>query len=392
MIGDFDFLSGVRVLDLSQYESGPSCTAALAWMGAEVVKVENPGGGDPGRATGAAPGKDGHWFQQWNANKRSVVLDLKTPDGLEVLKRLVAKADVFVENFRPGGIETLGLGYSVLNGINPGLIYAQLKGFAEGSPFAANLSFDTIGQATGGSMSVTGASSGPPVKPGATIADAGTGMLLAISVLGALYRKKGTGKGAHLQAAMQDSVMHYLRGAFAGTLRSGKAAPRNGAKSSGVMNVPSNVYPCSPKGPNDYVYVYPNRNNLQHWHRLLKVIGRSELIGDPRYETNPERSKREAEVDEMISSWTSQRDKHEAMRLIGEAGIPAGAVMDTKELLDDPSFGKRGVIQAVDHPELGRFKMLAWPVVADGKTAALRPAPALGAHTDEVLREWLGPG
>jgi crotonobetainyl-CoA:carnitine CoA-transferase CaiB-like acyl-CoA transferase len=386
---DLNFLAGVRVVDLTQYESGPACTLALAWMGAEVVKVESPRGGDPGRSSGAPPGVDGHWFQQWNVNKKSVALNLKSAAGVAVLKQLVGKADIFVENFRPGGIEGMGLGYDVLGAGNPGLIYAQLQGFGAGSPFESNLSFDTIGQATGGSMSVSGERDRPPVKPGATVADAGTGMTLAISILGALYRRKATGEGAHIQVAMQDSVMHYLRGAFAATSRTGKPAPRNGAKSPGVLNVPSNIYPCKPGGPNDYVYVYPNRNNATHWHRLLEVIGRADLIGDARFETAAARGEREAEVDGMIASWTSQRDKHEAMRVIGEAGIPAGAILDTLELQNDPTFERRGIIQTVEHPQLGAFKMSTWPARFDGSTARIKPAPALGRDTHAVLREWL---
>jgi len=359
-------------------------------MGAEVVKVESPKGGDPGRSSGSTAGIDGHWFHQWNANKKSVALNLKTAQGIAVLKQLVEKADVFVENFRPGGIEAMGLSYEVLRKVNPGLIYAQLKGFGEGSPFEANLSFDTIGQATGGSMSVSGERDGPPVKPGATVADAGTGMTLAISILAALYRRNVTGAGAHIEGAMQDGVMHYLRGAFAGTARTGKPAPRNGAKSPGVLNVPSNIYPCKPGGPNDYVYVYPSRNNANHWHRLLEVIGRADLIGNPDFETAAARGEREAEVDRMIADWTRQRDKHEAMRMIGAAGIPAGAILDTLELQNDMSFERRGIMQTVEHPQLGAFKMLTWPVRFDGNTARIKPAPALGQDTQRVLGEWLG--
>ena len=210
-------LQGVRVVDLTQFEAGPTCTEALAWLGADVVKIENPKSGDPGRRIAAASGKshDSFYFKILNANKKSATVDLKSPKGVELVKELVKTADVFAENLAPGTIERLGLGYDVLKEINPGIIYCQVKGFGEGSPYEKSLAFDMIAQAAGGTMSVTGEPGQPPVKPGCTIGDTGTGMLMAISVLGALYEKKSTGKGRRLQLAMQDSVMHYIRTSFA---------------------------------------------------------------------------------------------------------------------------------------------------------------------------------
>src|SRR4029453_9562494 len=208
-------LKGVRVLDLSQFEAGPSSTEALAWLGAEVVKVENPKAGDPGRIILSEPDRDSFYFLSFNANKKSLAIDLKSGIGKKLVMDLAAKADVFVENFAPGAIERLGLGYEVLAKINPGLIYAQVKGFGEGSPFESNLAFDMIAQAVGGIMSISGSPGGPPIKPGPTLGDTGTGMLLAISILGALYEKKSTGQGQRLQVAMQDAMLHYIRLAFA---------------------------------------------------------------------------------------------------------------------------------------------------------------------------------
>ena len=189
-------LKGLKVLDLSQFEAGPSCTEALAWMGAEVVKVENPKLGDPGRAAVyGSPDKDSHYFLIFNANKKSVTIDLKSPEGKALLMELAAKADVMIENFAPGAIERLGFGYDAVAKVNPGIIYAQVKGFGEGSPYEANLAFDMIAQACGGVMSVTGTPDGPPIKPGPTIGDTGTGMLLAISILSAYIERQRTGKG-----------------------------------------------------------------------------------------------------------------------------------------------------------------------------------------------------
>ena len=385
-------LDGVRVLDLTQFEAGPSCTEVLAWLGAEVVKVENPRNGDPGRNIASTEGADAHYFLQYNANKKSLTVNLKDPHGLRLVKQLVTKADVFAENFAPGAIERLGLGADVVRQLNPAIIYAQVKGFGEGSPFENNLAFDMIAQACGGTMSITGETDGPPVKPGATIGDTGTGMLLAISILGALYRRTQSGQGEHVQVAMQDAQLQYIRGAFATQTRTGQAAKRAGAGSVLSRNPPMGIYPCKGGGPNDYVYVYTSRANPEHWRRLLTVIGREELIGDPRFDTSEARREREPEVDAMVAAWTRNHDKHEAMRIIGAAGIPAGAVLDTAELLNDPSFEQRGIMQTVQHPHIGPYKMAAFPVRFGGRPPPLRPAPLLGQHTDAVLGEWLGFG
>ena len=221
-------LAGVRVLDLSQFEAGPSCTEALAWLGAEVVKVENPKGGDPGRSILAEPGGESFYFLIFNANKKSLAVDLKSPAGKQLVLDLARKADVLVENFAPGAIERLGLGYDAISRINPGIVYAQVKGFGAGSPYESNLAFDMIAQATGGVMSISGQPDGPPVKPGPTLGDTGTGMLLAISILGALYEKRGTGKGQRVEVAMQDAMLHYIRLAFSAQALRGGPVQRAG--------------------------------------------------------------------------------------------------------------------------------------------------------------------
>src|SRR5438445_9037030 len=226
-------LAGVRVLDFTQFEAGPSCTEALAWLGAEVVKVENPGGGEPGRTAFPGPqgGSDSFYFFEFNANKKSVTIDFKSERGLALVKDMAKKADVMIENMAPGTIERLGLGYEAIRALNPGIIYAQVKGFGEGSPYEKNLAFDMIAQACGGTMSITGQADGPPCKPGPSLGDTGTGMLVAISVLGALYRRTRTGLGEHLQVAMQDAMFQFIRGAFASQTRNGKPAQRAGAGS-----------------------------------------------------------------------------------------------------------------------------------------------------------------
>jgi crotonobetainyl-CoA:carnitine CoA-transferase CaiB-like acyl-CoA transferase len=384
-------LAGVRVLDLTQFEAGPTCTEVMAQLGAEVVKVENPRGGEPGRILGAGPkpGADAYYFMVYNANKKSVTVNLKSPRGIAVVKEMATKADVFVENMAPGTIEKLGLGWDVLHALNPRLVYAQVKGFGEGSPYEHNLAFDMIAQAAGGGMAITGQRDGPPVKPGPTLGDTGTGMLMAISVISALYQRHTTGVGRRLQVAMQDAQLNYTRGAFMMHARTGQPPQRNGAKSAFGGPPPADIYPCKPGGPNDWCYVFNSHNNPEHWRRLCAVIGRPELADDPEYLDRDKRAARGAEVDAMVAAWTRQHTKHEAMKILGAAGIPAGAVFDTGDLLGEPTFAERGIIQTMDHPN-GTMRRPTFPVRFDGKPPEIKPSPLLGEHTEEVFGSWLG--
>jgi formyl-CoA transferase len=388
---ELDCLAGIRVVDFTQFEAGPSCTEALAWLGAEVVKIENPGLGDPGRRLQKGkPDNDPWYFHQFNANKRSITLNLKSPRGLEIVRALLKKADVAIENMAPGTIDRLGLGYEEVKKLNPGIIYCQVKGFGAGSPYEKSLAFDMIAQAAGGMTSTTGYGDRPPVKPGTSFGDTGTGMLMAISILGALFKRAQTGQGRLLQVAMQDAMVHYMRVPFTRTQASGKAVQREGTDHSvkGGL-VPNALFPCKPGGPNDYVYVFCSRANPEHWQRLLTVIGREDLKGDPRYETQAARTERPEEVDEIVSAWTRQHSKEECMKLIGAAGVPAGAVFDTLELLNDPSLAERGIMQTIEHPTTGKVKMPTWPVRFDGKPVKVKPSPMLGQHVDDVLASWL---
>jgi crotonobetainyl-CoA:carnitine CoA-transferase CaiB-like acyl-CoA transferase len=386
-----DFLRGVRVVDFTQFEAGPSCTEALAWLGAEVVKIENPKTGDPGRRLRPGqPDDDPFYFHMFNANKKSITLNLKSPRGLELVRDLLRKADVCVENMAPGTIERLGLGYDDVRAINPGIIYCQVKGFGTGSPYEKNLAFDMIAQATGGTISVTGEKGRGPVKPGLSLGDTGTGMTMAITILGALHKRAQTGEGHRLQVAMQDAMLHYMRTNFSTQAKSGRAVQRDGTHSGGGSNAPSGLYPCAPGGPNDYVWIMTSRANPEHWARLCKVMGREELIEDPRFSTPRERVKNMDELDAIIAAWTRTRSKHDAMAQVGGAGIPAGAVLDTMELQNDPTFEERGIMQVMQHPSHGPFKMPAWPVRIDGKPPKVEPSPVLGQHTANVLTGWLG--
>src|SRR4029079_14473760 len=308
----------------------PTCTEALAWLGAEVVKVENPGTGDPGRRRRPGqPDDDPFYFQQFNANKKSVTVNLKEPQGLALVKDLLRKAHVAVENMAPGTIDRLGLDYDEVKKLNPGIVYCQIKGFGEGSPYETNLAFDMIAQAMGGTISVTGEKGRQPVKPGLSFGDTGTGMTMAITLLAALRKSEKTGQGCRLQAAMQDAMLHYMRTNFATQSRTGKVIERDGTHSGGGSNSPSGLYPCAPGGANDYVWIMTSRANPEHWSRLCNVMGHAEPINDPRFATPADRVKNHEELDAMITAWTNTRTKHEAMGQIGSAGIPAGAVPDT---------------------------------------------------------------
>ena len=389
---ELDCLEGVKVVDFTQFEAGPSCTESLAWLGAEVVKIENPRTGDPGRRlTPGKPDTDPWYFHQFNANKKSITLNLKAPRGLEIVKEMLKKADIMAENMAPGTIERLGLDYESVKKLNPGIIYCQVKGFGTGSPHEKGLAFDMIAQAAGGPISVTGEPDRPPVKPGLSFGDTGTGMLMAATMLGALHERNRTGQGRRLQVAMQDAMIHYMRTCFCTMQRTGKAAPRNGAKSGGGNNAPSGLYPAKGGGPNDYVYLTTSRANPEHWSRLMKLIGREELIEDPRFATGDVRVKNEKELDAIIGEWTRPHDKREAMEKLIAVGVPSGAVFDTMELQNEPSFEERGIMQVVHHRQ-GDYKMATWPVRVDGKTVRLKPSPALGGDSAEVLHNWLGIG
>jgi formyl-CoA transferase len=384
-------LHGVRVVDLTQFEAGTSCTLTLGWLGAEVIKVEEPTRGEQGRgASTDKKGVDSQYFMLLNANKKSVTANLKSDKGRAILRGLIEKSDVFAENFAPGVIERLGFGYDVVREINPRIIYVSVKGFGDDSPYKNYLAFDMIAQATGGAMSITGEPDGRPIKPGPTIGDTGTGLHAAIGVLAALYQRQFTGEGQLIRCAMQDCVINYGRISYAAQYLWGHAAPRMGNQSIMGTNSPSETYPCKGGGPNDYCYIYTSRANQAHWERILKMMGREDLIGDPRFDSPEERFKNRHVVDEMLSEWTIQYDKLEVMRRLGEQGIPAGAVMDTMELSNDPDLNRREIFVTVKHPVRGDFKMPGWPVKMSASKVPITASPLLGTDTEAVYGSLLG--
>jgi formyl-CoA transferase len=384
-------LAGVRVVDLTQFEAGTSCTETLAWLGAEVIKVEEPKRGDQGRsASSERPGTDSFYFLLLNANKRSVTCNLKDPRGRNLLRRLIEHADVFIENFGPGTIERLGFDYDTVSRVNPGIIYAQIKGFASGSPYEQFLAFDMIAQAVGGAMSTTGEADGRPLKPGPTIGDTGTGLHAAIGILAALYQRKATGRGQRIEVAMQEAVINFCRIAYSSQLMWDAPAPRVGNRGVLGTNAPSEAYACKGGGPNDYCYIYTTRAGNHHWERLLQVIGRSDLLGDPRFTDNRDRFANKEALDQVIGPWVAQHTKREVMEILGRAGVPAGAVFDTSELINDAFLRERGMFATVNHPERGEVVMPGWPVRMSDSCVPVTAAPLLGQDTAQVYGQLLG--
>lgn len=383
-------LAGIRVLDLSQFESGTSCTQMLAWLGAEVIKIEEPTRGEQGRSGSApGPGLDSFYFMMLNANKRSVTINLKTEQGREMLRRLVAQSDVFIENFSPGMIERLGFGYEAVQAINPRIVYAQIKGFAPGGPFEQSLAFDPVIQAAGGCMSVTGEPDGPPVRAGVNVADTGTGLHCVVGIVAALYQRHHTGRGQHVEVAMQDVIPNFIRNSFGAQAETGVATPRSGPRMP-VPTAPSGLYPCRGGGPNDYCYIYTSRSGNHHWRRLLSVIGREEVAEDPRFASVDDRLQHIAEIDAIVAAWTIRHDKTEVMKVLGEAGVPAGAVLDTMDMANDPFMRSRGTFVRVTHPVRGELVMPGWPVKMSESRVEITPSPLLGADNAEVYGRLLG--
>lgn len=380
-------LSNMKVLDLTQFEAGTSATLMLAFMGADVIKIEQPGKGDPGRFLRTdTPGVDAHYFLLLNANKRSVTLNLKSDEGKAIFLEMVKQADVVVENMAPGTVERLGLGYDDLKQVNPGLVFASVKGFGSYGPYSEFKSFDMIAQAVGGAFSVTGFEGGPPTRPGPTIGDTGTGMHAALGILGAYVQKLQTGKGQRVEVSMQDAVVNYNRIATMTHYTTGKPAPRRG--NAIATAVPSRLYPCKPGGPNDYVYIHTSTERM--WHAVLETIGRADLIGDERFATQQGRNQHADEIYTMIEAWTMTKSKHEAMEAFARVGIPAGATLDSLEVLNDPHLKERQMITTVQHPARGEFTMPGSPIQMSESPREYAPAPLLGQHTGEVLAGWLG--
>jgi len=375
-------LQGLRILDMTQYEAGTSSTQMLAWLGAEVVKIESPQG-DPGRRAFARGEEDSQYFLNYNSNKRSIVLDLKTESGRQLLLDLVPRFDAFVENFGPGVIEQLNIGYDVMSAINPGIIYARIKGYGLSGPYSNWKCFDPLAQAAAGAFSITGEADGPPVKPGPTMADSGTGMQTALAITAAWAQKMRNGEGQFIEISMQEVMTMFMR--TTGVTQWGREPVQRKGHRGGA---PTGMYACAPGGPNDYVYMLISDTRM--WDRLCVTIGRDDLLTDPRFATGRLRIAHADELDAEIAAWTRQYTKFEAMRILCEGGVAASAIYDTMEVLHDPHLRDRGFIEEVSHPVEGTVTLMRSPLRMSRSNVPLRAAPLLGADTSDVLAAELG--
>jgi formyl-CoA transferase len=390
-------LSGIKVLDLTQWEAGSMCAQSLAFLGADVIKLEKPKGGDPARVASAdSPDADSLYFLVLNSNKRAITIDLAKKEGKALLQKLIAKCDVFLENFAPGTIERLGFGYDAVRSLNPRIVYGSIRGFSDESPYRDFRCFDAIAQSVGGAVAFTGEAGGAPMKPGPTFADTGSGLHLAIGVVAALHQRQTTGRGQLVKVAMQEVMVNFGRMPLARTQLTGRAAERVGNGSPSSTAAPSGLYVCKGGGPNDYCFIYTARDHFSgnnQWHALLRTIGREELVEDPRYGSPQARFERKEEVDAIIAPWMAQQDKRFAMETLNRAGVPAGAVFDSKDIINDRSLYATGMLTKVNHPTRGEIVLAGWPVKMTGSsTPAVTAPPLLGQHTKEVLGELLGMG
>jgi formyl-CoA transferase len=379
-------LSGIRVIDMTHNQAGPACAQILGFLGAEVIKLEEPKGGDVARVNMRdKKDSDSLFFLILNANKQSLTLNLKTEEGKDLFRKVIAQSDVLLENFGPGALDRLGLGYEALATINPRLIYATIKGFGTYGPYSGFKSFEPIAQAMGGAMSVTGFPENPPTYTFPAIGDSGTGMHMAIGILAALQQRHTTGKGQHVEVSMQDAVVNLIRVSLRDHQRTGAPMPRTGNQLG--RTVPGTTYPCAPGGPNDYVYIFAQP---QMWKPFLGVIGRLDLAGDPRFATPEARWENRTEMNAIVTDWTSQRTKHEVMKLLGDAGVPCGATLDTGEVLSDPHLREREMIVDVDFPTRGVYQTVGSPIkLSDSPVTVTRP-PLLGEHTGPLLDALCG--
>ncbi|HEY4043069.1 MAG TPA: formyl-CoA transferase, partial [Rhodopila sp.] len=371
-------LNGIRVIDMTHNQAGPACAQILGFLGADVIKLEEPTGGDAARTNMRdKPDSDSLFFLVLNANKRSLTLNLKTEEGKALFRRLVTESDVLLENFGPGALDRLGLGYDVLCKLNPRLIYATIKGFGTYGPYSSFKSFEPIAQAMGGAMAVTGFPENPPTYIFPAIGDSGTGMHMAIGILAALQQRHGSGKGQHVEVSMQDAVVNLIRVSLRDHQRFGHPPPRTGNQLGHA--VPGTTYPCAPGGPNDHVYIFAQP---QMWQPFLAAIGQSHLADDPRFRTPEARWENRVVLNAIIESWTRRRSKHEVMQLLGDAGVPCGACQDTAEVLSDPHLRARQMIVDVDFPTRGTYQTVGCPIKLSDSPASISRPPLLGEHTD----------
>jgi len=397
-------LDGVRILDFTHVQSGPTCTQLLAWFGADVIKVERPGVGDITRGQlRDIPNADSLYFTMLNHNKRSITLDAKNPKGKEVIERLVKACDVLVENFGPGVLDRMGFTWERLQELNPRLIYASVKGFGPG-PYEDCKVYENVAQCTGGSASTTGFRDGPPLVTGAQIGDTGTGLHLALGIVTALFHREKSGRGQRVLAAMQDGVLNLCRvklrdqqrlthgpleeySQYGEGIPFGEAVPRAGNDSGGGQ--PGWILKCKgwESDPDAYIYFI---TQAPVWAEICKVIGQEDWITHPDYAKPAARLPRLKAIFARIEQWTMTKTKFEAMDILNQYDIPCGPILSMKELLEEPSLRKTGTVVEVDHPTRGKYFSVGNPIKLSDSPSDVKRSPLLGEHTEEVLRNVLG--
>jgi len=379
-------LKGIRVIDMTHNQAGPACAQMLAFLGADVIKLEEPKAGDVARTVHAdKKNSDSLFFLLFNANKRSLTLNLKSDEGKRLFKEVIGQSDVLLENFGPGAMDRLGLGWEVLKELNPRLVYATIKGFGSYGPNAHFKSYEPVAQAMGGAMSVTGFPDGPPTLVLPAIGDSGTGMQMAIGILAALQQRHTTGKGQHVEVSMQDAVVNIIRVSLRDHQRQGRPMERHGNQLG--HTVPGTTYACAPGGPNDYVIVLAQP---QMWKAMCGTMGRPELADDPRFVSADARWENRNVLDAIVEEWTRKHTKHEIMQRLGDAGVPCGACQDTGEVLSDPHLKAREMIVDIDYPTRGTYQTVGCPVKLSDSPAEITRPPLLGEHTDELLASLCG--
>jgi crotonobetainyl-CoA:carnitine CoA-transferase CaiB-like acyl-CoA transferase len=377
-------LEGVVVIDLGQVYQGPYAGFLMAQAGATVIKVEPPNG-EPVRHRARISKGNAVPFAMLNANKRNISLNLKSPEGVKILKELAAKADVLIENYAPDVLDRLGVGYSVLSAINPRLIYGSATGYGLSGPDRDNLAMDLTIQAVSGIMSVTGFADGPPVKAGPAITDFISGVHLYAGILTALYDREKTGRGRLVEIAMVETVYPAMASNLADVFNRKAAGPRTGNRHGGLAEAPYNVYPAS----DGYVAIISV--NESHWAGLTRAMGRPELAEDPRFKTVLDRLKHIDLTDRIVSEWSSQLARSEITELCRANRVPCAAVRDLREVTEDKHLRARGMLREIEHPEYGDILVHRSPLVLhDTATPEYIPSARLGEHNSEILSEYLG--
>jgi crotonobetainyl-CoA:carnitine CoA-transferase CaiB-like acyl-CoA transferase len=374
-------LQGIKVVELAQIMAGPTCGLMLADMGADVIKVEKLPGGDDARSY-AEPSIHGEpaSFMILNRNKRSLAVDLKAPGGLEVVRRLVAGADVVIENYRKGTLDKLGLGYDVLSRLNPRLIYGAVSGYGRTGPYADKGGFDLIAQGFAGIMSITGEPGGPPAKAGTSVADINAGILAALGIVAALVARATTGRGQLVETSLMEAAVQQTYWQSAMFFATGVNAGPTG--SAHILTAPYQAF-ATRDG-----WINVGGANQANWERIARVIGRPELVADPRFQTNQARMEHRAELAALVGAALRERTSAEWIRELEAAGVPAGPVNQIGDMLADPQVAAREMVIEVDHPRAGRTRALGMPIKFSETRADLgRPAPLLGQHSREVLEQ-----